>query len=65
MKKDEKLGRAAAGSTEVKPGVFEAPDGMIKPQHYPAAVIIDDSDVTGVKTPKVTPEEFKQQNESC
>lgn len=58
--KDEVLtGRAASGSTEVAPGMFEGPDGLVKPQHYPAAVVIDDKFEGGhTKTPDVTPEEF-------
>ncbi|MGI8467737.1 MAG: hypothetical protein ACR2N3_04725 [Pyrinomonadaceae bacterium] len=57
---DEELTeRAASGSTEVEPGVFEGPDGLVKPQHYPAAVVIDDKFEGGhTKTPDVTPEEF-------
>ncbi|MDQ3820392.1 MAG: hypothetical protein M3362_22300 [Acidobacteriota bacterium] len=46
---------------EVRPGVIEDPVlGVERPMHYPAALVIDDSDVTGVKTPTVTPEEFNR-----
>jgi hypothetical protein len=60
---DEELtGRAASGSTEVAPGMFEGPDGIVRPQHYPAAIVIDPDfkDNGHVKTPTVTPEEFNR-----
>lgn len=55
----EGASRAASGFTEVEPGMFQGPDGLVKPQHYPAAIVLDDKFEEGhVKTPVVTPEEF-------
>jgi hypothetical protein len=55
--------RASAGQTEVAPGVFhDSATGLVQPQHYKAAVVIDDKfdgpQGGHVKTPAVTPEEF-------
>jgi len=59
VKKTTKKESAELRPGEVRPGVIEDPVlGVERPMHYPAALVIDDSDVTGVKTPTVTPEEF-------